>query len=135
MRRYHIKIYLSDHNVIDAKAEADSLEDAVDKIATTEETERLIGDNEIESIQLIDSEELEPVTKERFLVQESSDPGYWIITDQESSLVCKFLERQYSKDYKITDLDGKPVTDLITMANALSEMGDYLMARHPELIC
>ena len=35
MRRYHIKIYLSDHNVIDAKAEADSLEDAVDKIATT----------------------------------------------------------------------------------------------------
>ena len=53
MRRYHIKIYLSDHNVIDAKAEADSLEDAVDKIATTEETERLIGDNEIESIQLM----------------------------------------------------------------------------------
>ena len=135
MRRYHIKIYLSDHNVIDAKAEADSLEDAVDKIATTEETERLIGDNEIESIQLIDSEELEPVTKERFLVQESSDPGYWVITDQQNGLVCKFLERQYSKDYKITDIDGTPVTDLFTMATALSEMGDYLMARHPELIC
>ena len=135
MRRYHIKIYLSDQNVIDTKAEADSLENAVDKIATTEETKRLIGDNEIESIQLIDSEELEPSTKERFLVQESSDPGYWVITDQQNGLVCKFLERQYSKDYKITDLDGTPVTDFYTLATALNEMSDYLMARHPELIC
>ena len=135
MQRYHIKIYLTGNNVIDEKAEADSLEDAVDKIATSDKAKQLFGDNEIESIQLIDTERIEPPTKERFIVQESPEPSYWVITDQESGLVCKFLERQYSKDYKITALDGKPVTDLITMANALSEMGNYLMGRHPELIC
>ncbi len=135
MRRYHIKIYLSDHNVIDARAEAESLEDAVDKIATTEEAEKLIGDNEIESIQLVDTEEIGPVTPDRFLLQESTDPGYWVVTDQQKGIVCKFLERQYNKDYKITDLEGKPITDLITMADTLSEMADFLMAKHPELIC
>ena len=121
--------------MIDARAEAESLEDTVDKIATTEETEKLIGDNEIESIQLVDTEEIGPVTPDRFLLQESTDPGYWVVTDQQKGIVCKFLERQYNKDYKITDLEGKPITDLITMAETLSEMADYLMARHPELIC
>ena len=135
MRRYHIKIYLSDHSIIDVKAEADSLEDAVDKITTTEETENLIGDNEIESIRLIDSETIEPIAQERFLLQESLDPGYWVFTDQQNGLVCKFLEQQHNKDYIITYLDGTPVTDLFTMANVLSEMNDYLIARHPELIC
>lgn len=134
MRRYHIKIYLSDNNVIDARAEAESLEDAVDKIAMTEETEKLIGDNEIESIQLVDTEEIEPVTPDRFLLQESTDPGYWVVTDQQNGIACKFLERKYYKDYKITNLEGKPITDLITMADTLSEMADFLMAKHPELI-
>ena len=135
MRRYHIKIYLSDHNVFDAKTEAESLEDAVDNIVMTEEAKDAIGDNEIESVQLVDSEEIGPVKEERFLVQESSDPGYWVITDRQNNLVCKFLERQYSKDYKVTDLDGTPVTDFYTLATAINDMGDYLMARHPELIC
>ena len=30
MRKYHTIIYLSDHNVIDARAEAESLEDSVE---------------------------------------------------------------------------------------------------------
>ena len=135
MRRHHIKIYLSDHNVIDAKVETDSLDDAVDKIATAEETDSLIGDNKIESIQLIDTEEIIPVTQERFLYQESFDPGYWVITDQLNGLACKFLERQFCKAYKTTNLDGTPVTDLITMTNSLTEMCDYIMDRHLQLIC
>lgn len=135
MRRYHIKIFLSDHYVFDAKTEAESLEDAVDNIVLTEEAKKNIGENETESILHFDTEEIGPVKEERFLLQESTDPGYWGITDRQKSLVCKFLDRQYSKDYKVTDLDGTPITELYTLAAALNDMGDYLMARHPELIC
>lgn len=134
MRKYHIKIYLSDHNVIDAKAEANSIEDAVDKIVTTDQARDFIGNNDIERIQLLDTEELKPVPKERFLLQESTDPGYWVVTDKQNGLVCKFLERQYNKNHKITDLNDSPITDPLTLATALREMGEYLAAQHPELV-
>lgn len=135
MRRYHIKIFLSNQNQIDVRAEADSLEDAVEKVITTEQAKELLYDTEIERIQLIDTEEIEPVEHSRFLLQESTDPGYWVITDLQKGIVCKFLERGYNKDHKITDINDTPITDPLTLATALREMGDYLIAKHPELIC
>ncbi len=128
MRRYHIKIYLSGHYVFDKKIETESLEDAVDNIALTEEAKKNIGENKIESIQHGDTVEIGPVKEERFLLQEYTCPGYWGSTDRQNSLVCKFLERQYSKDYKVTDLDSTPIKDFYTLATALNEVGDYLIA-------
>ena len=135
MRRYHIKIYLSDQSVIDARAEADSIEDAVDKIMLTDQAKKFLGDNEIESVQLIDTEEIGPVPPERFILQESSDPGYWVVTDQQNGLVCKFLERNFNKTQKTTDINDNPITDPLTLATALREIGDFLYSKHPELIC
>lgn len=135
MHRYHIKIHLSDHKVIDAKAEAESLEEAVDKIVATEQAKGMMGENEIEAIQMVGSEEIRPVTHDRFLLQESNDPGYWIVTDQQKGIVCKFLERNFGKDHEITGFEGTPVTDATTLVEALREIGGFLYARHPELIC
>ena len=135
MRRYHIKIYLSDQSVIDARAEADSIEDAVDKIMLTDQAKEFLGDNEIESVQLIETEEIGPVNPKRFLLQESSDPGYWVVTDQQNGLVCKFLERNFNKTQKTTDINDNPITDPLTLATALREIGDFLYSKHPELIC
>ena len=135
MRKYHIKIFISDDNYIDAKADANSMDEAVDKILSTDQAKEFIGDNLIDSVQLIDSEELEPISPKRFIVQESSDPGYWVITDLQNNIVCKFLERNFNKDQKITDINDNPISDPLTFATALREMGEYLYSTHPELIC
>lgn len=60
MRSYHIRIHLSNHNVIDAKTEATSLSNAVNQIVTADQAEMLIGDNRIEAIKLVDSKDIEP---------------------------------------------------------------------------
>lgn len=135
MRRYHIKIYLSDRSVIDAKTEADSLEDAVDKIMATDQAKEFLGDNDIESVQLVDTEDITPSAPDRFLLQESTDPGYWVVTDLQNGIVCKFLERNFNKTQKTTDINDNPITDPLTLATALREMGDFLFSKHPELIC
>lgn len=135
MRKYHIKIFISDNDYIDAKADANSMDEAVDKILSTDQAKEFIGDNLIDSVQLIDSEELEPISPKRFIVQESSDPGYWVITDLQNNIVCKFLERNFNKDQKITDINDNPISDPLTLATALREMGEYLYSTHPELIC
>ena len=135
MRKYHIKIFISDNDYIDAKADANSMDEAVDKILSTDQAKEFIGDNLIDSVQLIDSEELEPISPKRFIVQESSDPGYWVITDLQNNIVCKFLERNFNKDQKITDINDNPISDPLTLATALRDMGEYLYSTHPELIC
>lgn len=135
MRKYHIKIFISDNDYIDAKADANSMDEAVDKILSTDQAKEFIDDNLIDSVQLIDSEELEPISPKRFIVQESSDPGYWVITDLQNNIVCKFLERNFNKDQKITDINDNPISDPLTLATALREMGEYLYSTHPELIC
>ena len=114
MRRYHIKIFLSNQNLIDARAEADSLENAVDKVITTEQAEELLYYNRIESIQLIDTKEIRPIEHRPFLLQESSAPGYWVVTDLQKGIVCKFLERGYKKDHIITNINDTPTTDPLT---------------------
>ena len=135
MRRYHIKIYLSDQSVIDAKTEADSLEEAVDKIMATDQAKEFLGDNDIESVQLVDTEDITPSAPDRFLLQESTDPGYWVVTDLQNGTVCKFLERNFNKSQKTTDINDKPITDPLTLATSLREIGDFLHSKHPELIC
>lgn len=135
MRRYHIKIYLSDQSVIDAKTEADSLKEAVDKIIATDQAKDSLGDNDIESVQLIDTEDITPAAPDRFLLQESTDPGYWVVTDLQNGIVCKFLERNFNKTQKTTDINDNPITDPLTLATALREIGEFLYSKHPELIC
>ena len=68
MRKYPIVIYLSDGDTFDANAVADSIEDAVDKITSTEQAIEFIEDREIESVQLLGTEEQEPAPEQRFLL-------------------------------------------------------------------
>ena len=135
MRRYHIKIHLSNQDVIDAKAEASSVEDAVDKIMSTGKAKETLGENDVESVQLIEAEDIEPAAPERFLLQESADPGYWVVTDQQNGIACKFLERDFNNTQKVTDINGNLVDDPLSLASSLREIGGFLFSKHPELVC
>ena len=135
MQRYYIKITLSDNNSINTCSVAESLEDGVDKITSSDAFTKIIGYKEIQNTQLIKLKNLRPTDNDRFLLKESEDPGYWLLTDQMKDVSCKFLERHYNKDHTITDLNGIPIDDPDTLSNTLKDMGDFLIAKHPELIC
>lgn len=134
MQQYHIRFFLTNKDSIDAKSVAGSLEDAVDNILATDQAKDFIGENDIDSIQLIGVEPAEPVSTERFILQKSKNPGYWVITDKQNNIVCKFLEHYYNSEHTLTDINDNPITDALTVATALREMGEYLSKKHSELI-
>lgn len=135
MRRYHVIITLSDGSSFEDNTVADSLEEAVDIITSSPEAVRRMGDNTIEYVQKIHAEELTPQPPERYAICEAKSQGYWVVTDQQKNIQCTFLERHFNDVHEITDLEGQLVKNPSTRTSIIHEMGEYLITKHPELIC
>lgn len=72
---------------------------------------------------------------DRFVLQKSKeDPLWWVLTDTQAQIVCRFKEGEFNETQQFTplhDIDSYDVAQLPTIAN---EMADWLRENHYEII-
>lgn len=70
----------------------------------------------------------------RFLLQKSTQPGWWVLTDTINQVVLQFREHDYNNSQKVTFLNGNKVPSVMYAPRILREMGAYLVENHKELL-
>lgn len=71
--------------------------------------------------------------KERFVLQPSQEPGFWVATDTEHLIVIKFQEHRFNETQKITLLNGDKFAsdeEALRVATYLRELADWLRDNH-----
>lgn len=74
--------------------------------------------------------------KDRFLLQPSQKPGFWVATDTAHNIVITFQKHRFNDTQKITLLDGDTfasATEATRVATYLRELADWLRANHYEV--
>lgn len=69
----------------------------------------------------------------RFKLERSKDlPDWWVLTDMENMIVCKFEEHKFNESQQITILEDSIFANDPNCANklarAMEEMGDYIFS-------
>lgn len=70
---------------------------------------------------------------ERFILQEGKEPSTWVVTDTTNSIVVRFKEHYFNDTQKATLLDNH-ITDMMKLAKAMRELGDWLAINHPDIV-
>ena len=68
--------------------------------------------------------------KDRFILQASTTPGWWVATDTENGIVVKFEDHKFNDTQQVTLLDDIPNPDVMKMARLMREMADWLRKNH-----
>ena len=72
---------------------------------------------------------------DRYLLQRSTrQQGWWVCTDQENGIVCRFEEHRFNETQKMTFLEDIQQPDALAIARLMREMGDWLGEKHRELL-
>lgn len=66
----------------------------------------------------------------RFILQKSSQEGWWVCTDTVNNIVCKFQEHKFNETQKFTFLNEIKSPDALAIARIMREMGDWLGDNH-----
>lgn len=69
----------------------------------------------------------------RFILEKSQElPDWWVLTDTENLIVCKFEEHKFNETQRVYVLEDSEFTSDMNCANKLahimSEMGDYMFS-------
>ena len=71
----------------------------------------------------------------RYIIQKSEQKaGWWVCTDTEHGLVCKFEEHKFNETSKMTFLEDVKNPDALAVARLMREMGDWLAENHRDII-
>ena len=71
----------------------------------------------------------------KYLLQKSSeDPLWWVLTDTEAEIVCRFKEGEFNDTQKFTLLREDNEYDLNDLPAIASGMSDWLRDNHYEII-
>lgn len=65
--------------------------------------------------------QLEPSTQQ---------PGWWVLTDKENGIVCRFEEHNFNETQKMTFLEDVKQPDASQIARLMREMGDWMSTHH-----
>ena len=75
---------------------------------------------------------------DRFIIQRSTrQPGWWVCTDTEHNIVCRFQAHNFNDSQEFTLLDGDTFAtkeQAIAHATYLREMADWLRENHYDKI-
>ena len=66
---------------------------------------------------------------DRFILQRSATPGWWVATDKENNIVVQFEHGKYNDTQKVTLLNGdtfKSEAEAMKVATYLRELADWL---------
>mgnify|MGYP002515843765 FL=1 len=73
------------------------------------------------------------MSKERFILQPSRKPGFWVATDTEHGIVITFREHEFNDTQKVTLLGGDTFDsdeEAMKVATYLREIADWLAKEH-----
>ena len=133
LRRFLVKILLSDGNRANVRVYAPDGDLAIRRIMEQPELVNFIGDAEILKVEYEEIPAV-PLSPENFLLQKSSDKGWWVVTDKRRNIVCKFKEGDFQNTQKSTVLfENSDLTEL-EIATSMREIADYLQAHHSKLL-
>ena len=65
----------------------------------------------------------------KYLIQQSEEPGWWVVTDTENLVVLKFQEHKFNETQKVTLLEECNLSAL-QIARIMREMGDWVASHH-----
>lgn len=64
------------------------------------------------------------------LQQSAQQQGWWVLTDKENGIVCRFHEHEFNETQKMTFLEDVKNPDASQIARLMREMGDWLATHH-----
>lgn len=134
LRRFLIKMVLSNGNLTNIRVSAINGDVAIQRIMQQPELINFIGNAEILKISYEEIPVGESVQPENYLLQPSTDKGWWVCTDKRRNIVCKFKENDFQNTQKNTVLFDNGNVDELEVATAMREMGDYLVAHHSNIL-
>lgn len=71
----------------------------------------------------------------RYLIQESNeDPLWWVLTDTQEGVVCRFREGDFNESQKFTLLKDNSEYDIASLPSVVNAMTEWLRETHYELI-
>lgn len=71
----------------------------------------------------------------RYLLQKSEeDPLWWVLTDTEAQIVCRFKEGKFNETQKVTPLNDISQYDVFKLPQIATDMADWLRDNHYEII-
>jgi hypothetical protein len=65
----------------------------------------------------------------KYTIQESKEPGWWVVTDTENLVVVKFKEHEYNETQQTTMLEDCHLS-VMQIARVAREMADWIAAHH-----
>ncbi len=132
LKRFLVRVVLSNGNRINSRVSAINGDVAIKRIMSQPEFLDFIGDATITKATFEEIPVGEPVAPENYVLQPSTDKGWWVCTDKKRNIVCKFKEGDFQNTQKNTILFEDKDTDELEVATAMREMGDYLQAHHAD---
>ena len=72
---------------------------------------------------------------DRFIIQRSATPGWWVATDKENNIVVQFEHGKYNDAQKVTRRSGDTFAsevEAMKVATYLRELADWLREEHYE---
>lgn len=66
----------------------------------------------------------------KYIIQKSTHPGYWVLTDTKNGIVLTFEDGRFNDTQKVTVLDDIPNPSPEALARIMSEMGDWAARHH-----
>lgn len=69
----------------------------------------------------------------KYTIQESKEPGWWVVTDTENLVVLKFQEHKFNETQMATMLEDCQLTAL-QLARIMREMADWVAQNHINLV-
>lgn len=72
--------------------------------------------------------------KDRFLLQPSKEPGWYVLTDTKLLITLRFRAGDFNGSQKVTQLDDSRIINPMDIATSLRLMGDWIQKYHRELI-
>lgn len=71
----------------------------------------------------------------KYLLQKSNeDPLWWVLTDTEAQIVCRFKEGEFNETQKFTPLNDISSYNVSELPNIVAGMSDWLRENHYEII-
>ena len=74
--------------------------------------------------------------KQRFILQPSRKPGFWVATDTDHGIVITFKEHDFNGSQKVTLLNGDTfgsVEEAAAVSTHLRELADWLSVEHYDI--
>ena len=127
---YIITLTLNNGDEVRARVTADSPEEATARLTASEQYLNFIAGKQVVAIDCT----IDPVAEmpANYMLQPSSEQGWWVATDITNGVVVRFKEGAYNDTAKVTLLDD--VRDVLAAAGEIRRLADWLATEHPELV-